>query len=83
MILVALHRLGVCHGDFEPYNVVVDDKGRPRIVDFGESDEHTCEVPDRKFLLFEDRPEPLELGCDELYETSMDMDLWTPSGSIF
>lgn len=33
--LHAAHEAGLSHGDFKPDNVVVDEKGRPRVADFG------------------------------------------------
>jgi serine/threonine protein kinase len=29
------HRLGVVHRDIKPANVIIDDRGRPRLIDFG------------------------------------------------
>jgi eukaryotic-like serine/threonine-protein kinase len=29
------HRLGVVHRDLKPANVIIDDQGRPRLIDFG------------------------------------------------
>jgi len=33
--LAAAHEQGFIHGDFKPENVVIDDRGRVRVVDFG------------------------------------------------
>jgi serine/threonine protein kinase len=50
--LAAAHEQGVVHRDFKPHNVIVDAKGRVRVVDFGlarevvADDEHlTAEIP--------------------------------------
>ena len=29
------HRMGVVHRDIKPANVIIDDQGRPRLIDFG------------------------------------------------
>ena len=78
LFLAELHRLGVFHGDFTPDNVVVDETGFPRIIDFGQGGLHSCNVAHRQFKLFENEPEMREFGCAELYESSTEMDLWTP-----
>ena len=59
--------------------MVVDDKGYPRLINFTEFDTHKCECVDREFRLFEDQPELLDLNCPEVWEASLDMDIFTPS----
>ena len=80
-MLVQLHRLGVCHNDFSFDNVVVDEKGFPRVIDFGEAGMHSCDTVDRDFKLYENESSRAKLGCEELYESSMEMDLWAPGKS--
>ncbi|GJN90600.1 hypothetical protein Rhopal_003612-T1 [Rhodotorula paludigena] len=48
----ALHRVhGIEHGDLAPRNVVVDDDGEPRIVDFADASFHDCsgDCPELKY----------------------------------
>ncbi|EJD06895.1 kinase-like protein [Fomitiporia mediterranea MF3/22] len=40
--ILALHKLGVCHGDLEPRNIVRDSNGSFKIIDFTSSTLHTC-----------------------------------------
>lgn len=47
-----LHRVhGIKHGDLAPRNVVVDDDGDPRIVDFADASFHDCsgDCPELKY----------------------------------
>ena len=63
--------------------MVVDDNGYPRLINFKEFDTHKCECADRKFRVFEDQPELLEIRCTELWEACLEMDIFTPSEWLF
>ncbi|KAG9001696.1 hypothetical protein FRB94_004575 [Tulasnella sp. JGI-2019a] len=41
-LLISLHHHGVVHGDVDPRNVLLDDKGVARLVDFSEARYHEC-----------------------------------------
>ena len=77
--LVRIHRLGVNHGEFKPQHVVVDSKGHPRIIDFDHAGLHQCGAAKHTFVLYETEPLQTEVNCDEVYETAVEMDIWTPS----
>jgi tetratricopeptide (TPR) repeat protein len=59
--LAAAHEQGLIHRDFKPGNAIIDDKGRPRVLDFGlarQVDEPPSSALERHELGELDEPEP-------------------------
>ena len=84
LALIEIHLLGILHNDFRPSNVAVDAKGSVRIIDFGDATLHKCLVVDRAYKLYEREPSPTgDLRCDEVYDTGLMMDIWTPGTYFF
>ncbi|KAH9940236.1 hypothetical protein B0H21DRAFT_893702 [Amylocystis lapponica] len=73
---------GFFHGDFDTDAVVVDETGRPFIVDFDEASEHDgC---DEKSIAFHTMPLPTEdIECQELYDAAVLMQAWRTPIFIF
>ncbi|KAJ3552975.1 hypothetical protein NM688_g3866 [Phlebia brevispora] len=76
--LLQLHRIGIYHGDFRPENVVIDETGNPRMIDFEGAVMHECLVTKWDITVYETQPLLAELECPEVCEASMEMDIWTP-----
>jgi Lipopolysaccharide kinase (Kdo/WaaP) family len=58
-----LHKIGVCHNDLEPRNVLIDRDGHAHIIDFHVSEtSHKCNLP---------------IGCDELQRLARRLGLKT------
>ncbi|KAJ3547333.1 hypothetical protein NM688_g5413 [Phlebia brevispora] len=77
-ILLRLHKLGVYHDDWSPHNVVVDDAGNVRVLDFSEASMHTCGFKSR-MKLYELAPSGVGAPCPEIYEAALSMEIYTPS----
>ncbi|KAI0643229.1 hypothetical protein C8Q79DRAFT_166539 [Trametes meyenii] len=80
-VVLAIHRAGVKHNDLEelPKNLVIKDSGEVFVVDFGESSEHQCELPqDYQFQFYTIYPDFGDLSCLELLEVANSLDVWYP-----
>lgn len=75
--LKAIHDAGVQHNHLDEYNVVINERGRPFIIDFEHAEEHAC---GRKMDIVVNalRPAPSQFGCTELWNVIDDMGLWKP-----
>lgn len=79
-ILLRLHSLGLIHDDWGPHNILMDDKGRIRVIDFG----HALFHPDgpcplsRNIILYELEPPESEIECQEIYNAALEMEIFTP-----
>ncbi len=76
--LIHIHSLGIFHGRFSPTNVVMDDTGYCRIIDFDEAQPHECEVENREYELLQLQPTWPEMPCQELQDISDAMCIWSP-----
>ncbi|KAJ3547336.1 hypothetical protein NM688_g5415 [Phlebia brevispora] len=76
--LLRLHQFGVYHDDWSPHNVVADEEGSVRVVDFNEASMHTCEFKSR-IRLYELAPPDAGFPCPEIHEAALGMEIYTPS----
>ena len=67
-MLALLHAHGIAHGDYTPANIIVDDRGRAWVIDFGLS-QRTNSEEDKAFdlLLFK---RAVSRGCYEAFINS-------------
>ncbi|TFY71221.1 hypothetical protein EVG20_g1789 [Dentipellis fragilis] len=74
--MVAIHDAGVRHFDIRNRNVL-DNKGFPMVIDFGEAEDHECECT---MEIVENIPAPFDsqFGCDELHQLCIDLRIWKP-----
>ncbi|KAI0665555.1 hypothetical protein C8Q78DRAFT_548739 [Trametes maxima] len=81
--LQKIHRAGVRHFDLEdlPNNVLVkDDTGEIFFVDFAQSAEHSCPLPDDyQFQLCTPMPDYWECNCFELRNVAQQLAFWYPA----
>ena len=76
--LIELHLRGIYHGHFAATNVVMDETGHCRIIDFDDAQIHECYVEDIEYELFQLKPTLDEMPCQELRALSEEMCIWTP-----
>lgn len=79
--LIELHFLGIYHGHFAATNVVMDETGHCRIIDFDDAQLHECDTEDTEYELFQLEPTWEEMPCPELQSVSAAMYIWTPRTS--
>ncbi|KAI0648233.1 hypothetical protein C8Q79DRAFT_1117599 [Trametes meyenii] len=77
------HRAGVRHFDLEslPNNVLIkDDTGEIFFVDFAQSGEHSCQLPnDYQFQFYTPIPDFGECNCFELRSVAHQLAVWYPA----
>lgn len=79
-ILLRLHSLGLIHDDWGPHNILIDDDGHVRVIDFGNALFHPdgpCRLR-RNIILYEPEPSESEIQCQEIYDAALEMEIFTP-----
>lgn len=75
--ILELREHGVQHGDLAERNIVVNQEGRPFIIEFEHATAHTCK---RTMNVDEGVvcPDKLDFGCCEIYDFYFENGIWHP-----
>jgi tRNA A-37 threonylcarbamoyl transferase component Bud32 len=82
-----LHRAGIQHNNVKGSSVLFNVNGPfghhgPYIIDFAQATKHDCGV---RLAVVEGAVAPtrIEFGCDELWNLTLDLELWRPGNTFF
>lgn len=79
--LLELHERGIQHGDFAEHNIVIDEDGKPFIVDFEHAETHECERTE-DIIEGAIAPDKWDFGCYEIFDFCYDHRIWR-TGTIY